>query len=224
MSIVVRFSPTALTAKKYDETIRQIENAGEWPPAGLDYHVCFGSDGNLKVSETWNSREQFEAFGERLMPILACPASSSPIRRTSSRFTTSSSADHRARRPDRESSIVRAATASTSPTSQDSRRCCIAKPRRRSFTTLASRERCWAACPFRVLTIVDQWSRQSPILEVAASRRAPRSARPWIACCRWGRRCARSPLITAPSSCRGYSRTGPTSVACSLISSGPGIS
>src|SRR6188508_2740260 len=71
MSIVVRFSPTALTAKKYDETIRQLKNAGEWPPAGLDYHVCFGSDGNLKVSEIWNSREQFEAFGERLMPILA---------------------------------------------------------------------------------------------------------------------------------------------------------
>ena len=71
MSIVVRFSPIALTAKKYDETLRQLENAGEWPPAGLDYHVCFGSDGNLKVSEIWNSREQFEAFGERLMPILA---------------------------------------------------------------------------------------------------------------------------------------------------------
>ena len=71
MSIVVRFSPSALTAKMYDETIRQLKNAGEWPPAGLDYHVCFGSDGNLKVSEIWNSREQFEAFGERLMPILA---------------------------------------------------------------------------------------------------------------------------------------------------------
>ena len=27
--------------------------------------------GNLKVSEIWNSREQFEAFGKRLMPILA---------------------------------------------------------------------------------------------------------------------------------------------------------
>ena len=71
MSIVVRFSPIALTTNKYDEAIRQIENAGEWPPAGLDYHVCFGSDGNLKVSEIWNSREQFEAFDKRLMPILA---------------------------------------------------------------------------------------------------------------------------------------------------------
>jgi hypothetical protein len=47
------------------------KKAGEWPPAGLDYHVCFGSDGDLKVSEIWNSREQFEAFGKRLMPILA---------------------------------------------------------------------------------------------------------------------------------------------------------
>ena len=55
----------------FAETIRQIKNAGEWPPAGLDYHVCFGSDSNLKVSEIWNSREQFEAFGKRLMPILA---------------------------------------------------------------------------------------------------------------------------------------------------------
>jgi hypothetical protein len=71
MSIVVRFSPIALTASKYNETIGQIKNAGEWPPAGLDYHVCFGSDGNLKVSEIWNSREQFEAFGKRLQPILA---------------------------------------------------------------------------------------------------------------------------------------------------------
>ena len=51
MSIVVRFSPIALTANRYDETLRQIKNAGEWPPAGLDYHVCFGADGNLKVSE-----------------------------------------------------------------------------------------------------------------------------------------------------------------------------
>ena len=71
MSIVVRFSPTALTSEKYDESVRRLEAAGAWPPDGLDYHVCFGADGNLKVSETWNSREQFEAFGKRLMPILA---------------------------------------------------------------------------------------------------------------------------------------------------------
>ena len=70
MSIVVRFSPTALTAEKYAEATRLLTNAGEWPPTGCDYHVCFSVDGNLTVSEIWNSREQFEAFGKRLMPIL----------------------------------------------------------------------------------------------------------------------------------------------------------
>jgi hypothetical protein len=72
MSIVVRFNPVSLTAEKYDEAIRRLEEANVlFPPDGLDYHVCFGSEGNLRVSEIWDSREQLEAFGERLMPILA---------------------------------------------------------------------------------------------------------------------------------------------------------
>jgi hypothetical protein len=72
MSIVVRFNPTSLTSEKYDETIQRLEEAVvEFPPEGLDYHVCFGSEGSLRVSEIWDSREQFQAFGETLMPLLA---------------------------------------------------------------------------------------------------------------------------------------------------------
>jgi hypothetical protein len=72
VSIVVRFSPTNLTADKYDESIRRHEEDGiKLPPDGMDYHVCFGSEGNLRVSEIWDSREQLEAYGEQLMPILA---------------------------------------------------------------------------------------------------------------------------------------------------------
>jgi hypothetical protein len=71
MSIVVRFRPTALTKEKYDEAIGRLDAAGAWPPDGLDYHILFGSEGNLLVSEIWDSREQFGAFGEQLMPILA---------------------------------------------------------------------------------------------------------------------------------------------------------
>ena len=41
------------------------------PPDGMEFHVAFGSDGNLRVSEIWDSREQFDAFGQRLMPILS---------------------------------------------------------------------------------------------------------------------------------------------------------
>jgi hypothetical protein len=71
MSIVVRFNPASMTAEKYDKAVRMLEEAGvAFPPEGLDYHVCFGSEGNLRVSEIWDSREQLEAFGERLMPVL----------------------------------------------------------------------------------------------------------------------------------------------------------
>jgi hypothetical protein len=71
MSILIRFAPASLTAEQYDESVRRLEGAGAWPPDGLDYHVCFGTDGNLRVSEIWDSREQLDAFGERLMPVLS---------------------------------------------------------------------------------------------------------------------------------------------------------
>lgn len=72
MSIVVRFAPASLTVEQYDETIRRLNDVlGDAGPAGCDYHVCFGTDGNLLVSEIWDSEEQFKAFGSTLMPILA---------------------------------------------------------------------------------------------------------------------------------------------------------
>ena len=71
MSIVVRFNPTNVTREKYDESLRRLEEAGMWPdPAGLELHVLFGSENDLRVSEIWSSPEQFQAYGERLLPIL----------------------------------------------------------------------------------------------------------------------------------------------------------
>jgi hypothetical protein len=72
MSVLVRFAPESQTnTEQYDETIRRLEEAGDFPPDGLEYHVCFLADGNVRVSEIWDSREQLDAFGERLMPLLA---------------------------------------------------------------------------------------------------------------------------------------------------------
>ncbi len=68
--LLVRFTPSTLTSDQYDETIRRLEKSGDWLPEGLESHVAFKSDGNLRVSEIWNSREQFDAFGEHLMPVL----------------------------------------------------------------------------------------------------------------------------------------------------------
>ena len=70
MSMLVRFTPASLKADQYDQTISKLEEGGDFPPDGLEYHVCFGEDGDLNVSEIWESQEKFEAFGERLMPIL----------------------------------------------------------------------------------------------------------------------------------------------------------
>jgi hypothetical protein len=70
MSILVRYTPTAVTTQQYDESIRRITATGDWPPDGLEYHVAFGPDANLRVSEIWDSREQWEEFGKRLMPLL----------------------------------------------------------------------------------------------------------------------------------------------------------
>ena len=72
MSIVVHYAPVpSSTTEQYDEVVRRLQDSGELPADGFDYHVAFHSDGQLRVSEIWDSQEQFEAFGRRVMPLLA---------------------------------------------------------------------------------------------------------------------------------------------------------
>ena len=71
MSVLIRFAPPSLTAQQYDEVVRRLTEDGVFPADGLEYEICFGSEGNLKVSQVWDSREQMDAFGQRLAPILA---------------------------------------------------------------------------------------------------------------------------------------------------------
>jgi hypothetical protein len=70
MGILVRYHPTNVTPETYDKVNKQITESGDWPPDGFVYHVCFGSHDDLKVSEIWDSREQFEASAPQRMPIL----------------------------------------------------------------------------------------------------------------------------------------------------------
>ena len=71
MRMLIHYSPASLTAEQYDEATRLIEEVEEFPPEGLEYHVCFGSDGQLQITEIWASREQLEAFGEWRGPVLS---------------------------------------------------------------------------------------------------------------------------------------------------------
>lgn len=72
MSIVVRYSPQSVTPEQYDAAdTRFTELFGEELPDGCVMHVAFvGPAGDIRVSEIWESRGQWQAFGERLAPML----------------------------------------------------------------------------------------------------------------------------------------------------------
>jgi hypothetical protein len=62
MAFVMRVAPQGLTADKYDEVIKKLDAAGESAPAGRLFHVCFGDKENLRVSDIWDTRENFDRF------------------------------------------------------------------------------------------------------------------------------------------------------------------
>ena len=71
MSLLIRFTPPSLTADQYDSAVRRLNEEDVFPADGLDYEICFGSGDKLRVSQVWDSKEQLDAFGARLTPILA---------------------------------------------------------------------------------------------------------------------------------------------------------
>jgi hypothetical protein len=70
MSVLFRFQPGGLTREKYDQVSRELQESGAWPPPGLQLHVMFGNEGDLRVSEIWESEEQQRSFSEHLLPAL----------------------------------------------------------------------------------------------------------------------------------------------------------
>jgi hypothetical protein len=70
MPILIRYHPPGLTKAQYEQVGQKLQEVGQWPPDGLILHVGFGSDGDMRVSEVWESREKLESFQQRLMPVL----------------------------------------------------------------------------------------------------------------------------------------------------------
>jgi hypothetical protein len=64
MSVLVRFQPDGLTRQQYDAVSSQLQDSGAWPPDGLQLHVMFGQDDDLRVSEVWESEGKQRAFAE----------------------------------------------------------------------------------------------------------------------------------------------------------------
>jgi hypothetical protein len=70
MSFVLTFTPPGFTAAKYDETVKKLNDAGAGAPKGRSYHVCYGDPNGVHVTDVWDSMENFQAFGETLLPIM----------------------------------------------------------------------------------------------------------------------------------------------------------
>jgi hypothetical protein len=71
MSFVVRFTPPSLSSQQYDEVIKRLEAAGAGAPPGRIFGIAFGPQDQLRVSDVWDTRENFDRFAGTLMPLLA---------------------------------------------------------------------------------------------------------------------------------------------------------
>ena len=71
MAIALYFNPPAgMTASTYDDIIKRLDAAGAGSPKGRVHHSCFGPPDHLMVYDVWSSQEEFDAFGETLIPIM----------------------------------------------------------------------------------------------------------------------------------------------------------
>jgi hypothetical protein len=64
-----RIVKTGITPDEYDQ-LRETLGIGNTPPAGGVFHTAaVGEDGKIRVFEVWDSREQAEAWGEKVMAV-----------------------------------------------------------------------------------------------------------------------------------------------------------
>lgn len=71
MAFIFTFTPDQPMSRQfYNAALARLAEAGAAEPPGRLYHVCYGSEDDLRVTDVWESRESFEHFGDTLMPIL----------------------------------------------------------------------------------------------------------------------------------------------------------
>lgn len=71
MAIVVKFEVTGMSASAYAGIMSALDGVGESAPDGRLHHVCYGDPTRLQVIDIFESPAKLEAFGGKLMPILA---------------------------------------------------------------------------------------------------------------------------------------------------------
>ncbi len=76
MAIGVILNFPGATIEQYDEASRGLNNGqplralSDWPGGGCLSHVSGATPEGLRVVDVWESPEKFQAFGEKLMPLV----------------------------------------------------------------------------------------------------------------------------------------------------------
>ncbi|MCU1657479.1 MAG: hypothetical protein JWO57_2135 [Pseudonocardiales bacterium] len=72
MAVGFYFQPTGFSPAVYDEAIKQLEQAGAGfgSVPGRTFHCAMEVDGSIAVFDIWESTEQFDKFGQTLVPIM----------------------------------------------------------------------------------------------------------------------------------------------------------
>jgi hypothetical protein len=60
---------TGITPDEYDQ-MREKLGVGDTPPeGGVSHTAAIGEDGKIRIFEVWDSREQAEAWGDKVMAV-----------------------------------------------------------------------------------------------------------------------------------------------------------
>ena len=72
MAIGLYFQPSGFTPAVYDDLVKQLEQvgAGFGSAPGRTFHCAMEVDGSIHVFDVWESMDQFQKFGETLLPIM----------------------------------------------------------------------------------------------------------------------------------------------------------
>jgi hypothetical protein len=72
MAFGLYFQPQGFSKANYDAALKQLEQAGAGfgKVPGRTFHCAMEVDGNITVFDVWESMEQFQKFGETLVPIM----------------------------------------------------------------------------------------------------------------------------------------------------------
>ena len=63
MALIVHFAPKGMDHEKYAEVLRRLEAAGNGAPRGRLHHTCYGDRSALRVTDVFDTKQNFEAFG-----------------------------------------------------------------------------------------------------------------------------------------------------------------